>query len=131
MNKLNDLMARILLAAIFFMSGVGKMSAYAATQGYMESQGVPGMLLPLVIGFEILLPVLLVIGWQTRYAALALAGFSIVTGLMFHFDFGDQMQSIMFMKNLAMAGGFLLLFIHGAGELSLDSKLNKSLKRNL
>lgn len=124
MNKINDLMARILLAAIFFMSGVGKMSAYAATQGYMESQGVPGMLLPLVIGFEILVPVLLVIGWQTRYAALALAGFSIVTGLMFHFDFGDQMQSIMFMKNLAMAGGFILLFIHGAGELSLDSKLN-------
>ncbi len=125
MNKLNDLMARILLAAIFFMSGLGKISAYAGTQGYMESQGVPGMLLPLVIGFEILVPVLLVIGWQTRYAALALAGFSIVTGLMFHFDFGDQMQSIMFMKNLAMAGGFILLFIHGAGELSLDSRLNR------
>lgn len=126
MNKLSDLMARVFLAAIFFMSGVGKISAYAGTQGYMESQGVPGMLLPLVIGFEILVPVLLVIGWQTRYAALALAGFSIVTGLMFHFDFGDQMQSIMFMKNLAMAGGFILLFIHGAGELSLDSRLRKT-----
>ena len=126
MNKLSDLMARVFLAAIFIMSGVGKMSAYAGTQGYMESQGVPGMLLPLVIGFEILVPVLLVIGWQTRYAALALAGFSIATGLMFHFDFGDQMQSIMFMKNLAMAGGFILLFIHGAGELSLDSRLRKT-----
>ena len=126
MNKLSDLIARVLLAAIFFISGVGKISAYAGTQSYMESQGVPGMLLPLVIGFEILVPVLLVIGWQTHYAALALAGFSIVTGLMFHFDFGDQMQSIMFMKNLAMAGGFILLFIHGAGELSLDSRLRKT-----
>ncbi len=127
MNKLSELMARVLLAAIFFMSGLGKFSAYAATQGYMESQGVPGMLLPLVIGFEILVPVLLVIGWQTRYAALSLAGFSIVTALMFHLDFGDQIQSIMFMKNLAMAGGFLLLFIHGAGELSLDSRLRRNM----
>ena len=126
MNKLSDLIARVLLAAIFFMSGLGKLSAYAATQGYMESQGVPGMLLPLVIGFEILVPVLLVIGWQTRYAALSLAGFSIVTALMFHLDFADQIQSIMFMKNLAMAGGFLLLFIHGAGELSMDNRLRRT-----
>lgn len=123
MKKLSDLIARLLLAAIFFISGLGKISAYAGTQGYMESQGIPGMLLPLVIGFEILVPALLVIGWKTRYAALALAGFSIVTALMFHLDFGDQIQSIMFMKNFAMAGGFLLLFIHGAGEFSLDNRL--------
>ena len=122
MNKFTDLIARILMAAIFFMSGLGKISAYAATQGYMESQGIPGMLLPLVIGFEIIAPVLLVIGWQTRYAALALAGFSIISALLFHLDFTNQIQSIMFMKNIAMAGGLLLLFVHGAGKLSLDAR---------
>jgi len=122
MNKFTDLIARILMSAIFFMSGLGKISAYAATQGYMESHGIPGMLLPLVIGFEIIAPVLLVIGWQIRYAALALAGFSIISALLFHLDFANQIQSIMFMKNLAMAGGLLLLFIHGAGKLSLDAR---------
>lgn len=122
MNKFSDLIARMLLAAIFFMSGLSKIGAYAGTQGYMESQGVPGMFLPLVIGAEIIGSVLIVIGWQARYAALALAGFSVVSALLFHFNFADQMQSIMFMKNLAIAGGLLLLYSRGAGELSLDAR---------
>ena len=125
MSKLSDLAARILLSAMFFMAGLSKIGAYAGTQGYMESQGVPGFLLPLVIGVEVIAPVLLVIGWQTRYAAIALAGFTAAAAFMFHLNFADQMQSILFMKNIAISGGLLLLATHGAGELSLDSKLAK------
>jgi len=125
MDKIVDLVARVLLATMFFVAGLGKIGGYAGTQGYMESQGVPGMLLPAVIALEIIAPVLLVIGWQTRYAALALAGFTLATALLFHLNFADQMQSIIFMKNIAITGGLMLLFVHGAGELSLDHKLAK------
>lgn len=125
MSKFSDLAGRILLSAMFFMAGLSKIGAYAGTQGYMESQGVPGFLLPLVIGVEVIAPVLLVLGWQTRYAAIALAGFTAAAALMFHLNFADQIQSIMFMKNIAITGGLLLLATHGAGELSLDSKLAK------
>jgi len=125
MSKLSDLAARILLSVMFFMAGLSKIGAYAGTQGYMESQGVPGFLLPLVIAVEVIAPVLLVLGWQTRYAAIALAGFTAAAAFMFHLNFADQMQSILFMKNIAISGGLLLLATHGAGELSLDSKLAK------
>ena len=125
MSKFSDLTARILLSAMFFMAGLSKIGAYAGTQGYMESQGVPGFLLPVVIGVEIIAPVLLVAGWQTRYAAIALAGFTATSALLFHLDFADQIQSIMFMKNMAITGGLLLLATHGAGELSIDRKLAK------
>ena len=125
MSKFSDLAARILLSAMFFMAGLSKIGAYAGTQGYMESQGVPGFLLPLVIAVEVIEPVLLVLGWQTRYAAIALAGFTAAAAFMFHLNFADQMQSIMFMKNIAITGGFLLLATHGPSELSLDSKLAK------
>jgi len=122
MNNVIDLVGRVFLAAIFLMAGINKISGYAGTQGYMESQGVPGMLLPAVIAVEIIAPILLVIGWQTRYAALALAGFTLLAGFLFHFNFADQMQSILFMKNIAITGGLLLVFAHGAGALSLDAK---------
>lgn len=125
MSKFSNLAARILLSAMFFMAGLSKIGAYAGTQGYMESQGVPGFLLPLVIGVEVIAAVLLVVGWQTRYAAIALAGFTAAAALMFHLNFADQIESIMFMKNMAITGGLLLLATHGAGELSLDSKLAK------
>ena len=120
MAKFIELGGRILLSAMFLISGLNKIAGYAGTQAYMESQGVPGSLLPLVIAFEVAAPLLVVIGWQTRLVALALAGFSILTGLLFHMDFADQMQTIMFMKNLTIAGGFLLLVARGAGELSID-----------
>ena len=122
MNNIVDLVGRVMLGAIFLMAGINKIGGYAGTQAYMESQGVPGMLLPAVIVVEILGPILLVIGWQTRYAALALAGFTVLSALLFHLNFNDQMQSIMFMKNIAIAGGLLLLFARGAGGLSLDAK---------
>lgn len=125
MNNSIDFVGRVFLSAIFFLSGINKISGYAATQGYMESHGVPGLLLPLVIVLEIVAPVLIVIGWQTRLAAWALAGFSLLTALLFHMNFAEQMQMILFMKNIAIAGGFLLLAAHGPGVLSLDHRNSK------
>lgn len=123
MNNAIILAARVLLAQIFLVAGFGKLGAgYAGTQGYMEAMGVPGMLLPLVIALEIGGGLALIAGFMTRWVALALAAFTVASAVLFHADFGDQTQTIMFMKNLAMAGGLLLLYVHGAGSLSVDAK---------
>lgn len=123
MNNAIAFVARILLAHIFLLSGIGKLGAgYAGTQGYMESMGVSGALLPLVILLEIGGALALIAGFLTRWSALALAAFCIVAALIFHRNFADQMQTIMFMKNFAMAGGLLMLYVHGAGALSVDAK---------
>ena len=111
---------RLLLAVIFLISGLGKLGAYAGTAAYMSSQGVPGALLPVVIATEIVGAVAIIAGWQTRLAALALAGFTLVAAFLFHNNFADQMQAIMFLKNVSIAGGFLLLAAHGAGPWSVD-----------
>jgi putative oxidoreductase len=113
---------RVLMSAIFVMAGISKLGSYSATQGYMESMGVPGMLLPLVILLELGGGLAVLLGWQTRISAFLLAGFCIVSALIFHASFGDQMQSILFMKNMAMAGGFLFLVAGGAGAWSLDAR---------
>jgi putative oxidoreductase len=124
MSNLNVLAARLLLAQIFLLSGMGKLGeAYAVTQAYMESMGMPGLLLPLVIMLEIGGGLALICGWQTRWAALALAGFSLIGAMIFHHNFADQNEMIMFMKDFAMAGGLLLLSVHGAGALSVDVKI--------
>lgn len=116
------LVARLLLAWIFIGAGLSKTGAgYAGTVGYMESVGLPGALLPLVIALEIGGGIALVLGFQARLAALALAVFSIVSAFIFH-NAPDPMQQIMFMKNLAMAGGLLAITVFGAGRLSLDGE---------
>ena len=125
MNKLNDfaeLGGRILIASIFVLSGFTKVGGYAGTQGYMEAMGVPGALLPLVILAELGAGALIVLGLWTRLAAFALAGFTLFAAVLFHRNFGDQVQMIMFLKNVAIAGGFLLLVARGAGALSLDAR---------
>ncbi len=122
LNSVLILAARILMAAIFISAGVSKLGdGYAGTAGYMESMGLPGALLPLVILLEIGGGLALVAGFQTRLAALALAVFSIVSGVIFHGG-ADQMQQILFMKNLAMAGGLLAFTVFGGGRLSLDGE---------
>lgn len=118
-----DVLARALMAAIFILSGLGKISAFAATQGYMEAFGVPGILLIPTIAFELGAGFALLVGFQTRLVALALAGFSVISALVFHANFGDQMQQINFLKNLAMAGGFLILAKNGAPGFSIDQLL--------
>ena len=113
---------RLMIAAIFLLSGLSKISGYEATQSYMESMGVPGTLLPLVIVFEIAAALAIIIGWQTRLFAFLLAGFSLVSAIVFHGNLGDQIQFIMFMKNVAIAGGFMFLTANGPGALSLDNR---------
>lgn len=120
-----ELAGRTLLATLFLLSGFGKLSAYAATQGYMASAGVPGALLPLVIGLELVGSLAIIAGWHTRTVALVLAGFSVVSAAVFHNNFADQVQMIMFLKNLSIAGAFLLLAANGAGPLSIDARRAK------
>ncbi len=122
MEKTATLIGRVLLAHIFLLSGITKIGGYAATAGWMEAMGVPGALLPAVILLEVGGGLALILGWQTKLAALALAGFSIIAALIFHNNFADQMQMIMFMKNFAMAGGLLYVAAFGAGAWSLDSR---------
>ncbi|MEJ2143119.1 MAG: DoxX family protein [Gammaproteobacteria bacterium] len=122
MNKITNLAARILLSHIFIIAGINKITGYAGTQGYMESMGVPGMLLPLVIFLEIAGGVAVLLGWQARIAAYALAGFTVLAAILFHGNVSDQMQMIMFMKNLSITGGLLLLAANGAGAMSLDER---------
>lgn len=122
MEKYINLLGRILLAHIFLLAGLNKITGYSGTQGYMEAMGVPGVLLPLVIVLEIGGALALIAGWQTRLAAYALALFSIVAALLFHNNLGDQIQMILFMKNWAIAGGLLVLAANGAGAFSLDNR---------
>jgi putative oxidoreductase len=120
-NAGTQLTGRVLMSSIFIMAGINKISAYAGTQGYMESAGVPGALLPLVILLEIGGGLAVLFGWQTRIAAFLLAGFSVLSALVFHANFGDQTQSILFMKNMAMAGGLLFLVADGVHVWSIDA----------
>ena len=112
--------ARILLAAIFLRGGINKIIGYSATQGYMRANGVPDGLLPVVIATELGGGLLILFGWQTRIASLLLAGFTLVAAALFHTKWADPNQVIHFTKNLAIAGGFLSLFVAGAGPWSLD-----------
>ncbi len=122
LTRLASPLGRLFIAAIFINAGISKISGYAGTQAYMESQGVPGALLPLVILVEVVGGLAVVAGWQTRIAAFLLAGFTLLSALLFHLDFANQMQAIMFMKNVAIAGGLLFLVAHGAGAYSIDNR---------
>ena len=125
MNTFQSLAApagRTLISLIFVTSGISKLGNFAGTQGYMESVGVPGILLPIVIAVELLGGLAIILGWHTRIAAFLLAGFSMTSAVLFHANFGDQMQMIMFMKNLALAGGFLMLVALGAGPWSINNR---------
>ena len=121
--KGTELAGRILLAALFLLSGLGKIGSYSATAAYMSSVGVPAALLPLVIATEVGGAISIIVGWKTRITAFLLAGFTALTALTFHTNFADQIQMVMFLKNVSIAGAFLLLVANGAGPLSLDRRL--------
>ncbi|MEG3191570.1 DoxX family protein [Lysobacter sp. D1-1-M9] len=124
MKDLSTLAGRAGLSLIFILSGIAKLGAgYVATQGYMEAMGVPGTLLPAVIAIEIVGGVAILLGGFTRWAAMGLAVFSIASALLFHFQLGDQSEFINFMKNIAIAGGFLVLVSQGSGTISIDGWL--------
>ncbi len=123
MKLFSELLARIFLGQIFVLAGYNKISSYENTQGYMNAMGVPGELLPAVILLEIGGGLALIIGWKARWASIALAVFTILAAALFHHDFADHMQLILFQKNIAIAGGLMLLAIYGAGIYSLDQRL--------
>jgi putative oxidoreductase len=120
-NNLSTLIGRALIAIMFIMAGYSKIGGYEGTQGYMESVGVPGILLPVVIALELLGGIAVLVGYQTKIAAFLLGGFTFLTAIIFHSDFGQQMQMILLMKNLAISGAFLLLFVHGPGQWAVNS----------
>ena len=125
MTNVVDLVGRILISALFFLNGIFKINNYEGTIGWMEGFGMPGILLIPAIILEIAGPVLIIIGYKTKLAAGLLSLFCIATAFIFHNDFANQMQLTSFLKNVALAGGFLILFVNGSGGLSLDNKLKK------
>ena len=119
-----DAVARLLMSLLFLISGVGKLTASAATQGYMAAYGVPGTLVWPAAAWEIGGGLLLLIGLWTRPLALLLAGWCLLTAAIFHTGFADPNQMINVLKNLTMAGGFLLIARTGAPGLSVDVLLS-------
>ena len=125
MINIADLIGRTLISVLFLLNGVFKINNYDGTIGWMESFGMPGILIIPAIFLEIAGPILVIIGYKTKLAAGLLSIFCIATAFIFHNDFADQMQFTSFLKNFAIAGGFLILFINGAKDYSLDNKLKK------
>ena len=125
MDKLTTyapLVGRILIAALFLMAGLGKLADVPGFAGYLTSGGLPALLAWPSILFEVLLGVALLLGYQTRIMALLGAGFCVLAAVLYHFQPADQLQMAMFLKNLAIAGGLLMYFAHGAGAVALDKR---------
>ena len=118
-----EILGRIFLSAIFLINGVGKVFNYEGTIQYMENFNVPGYLIIPAITVEILFSILLIIGYQTKFSALILSLFTLALAVIFHTDFSNQIQLMFFLKNIAIAGGFLIIFVYGPGKYSLDHKL--------
>lgn len=128
MKKFEDvglLLARILMPILFITAGWGKITGYAGTQQYMEAMGVPGFMLPLVILLEFGGGLAILFGFLTRFTALFTAGFTILTAFLFHSNFAEGVNQLMFMKNLSIAGGFLVLGLVGPGAYSIDRLISK------
>ena len=122
MGNLLDLTARIFISSVFLLSGYNKIFNYNSTVGWMEGFGVPGFLLWPAIILEILLPLLIIVGYKTKIAAIILAIFSIATALIFHLEFTNQMQTIQLLKNFGLAGGFIFIAINGPKDWAIDKK---------
>ena len=118
-----EILGRLLLSAIFLINGIGKIFNYEGTIQYMENFDVPSYLIIPAIIVEILFPILLIIGYYTKFSALVLSLFTLVLAVIFHTDFSNQMQLMSFLKNIAIAGGFLIIFVYGPGKYSIDHKL--------
>ena len=123
-----EIFGRIFLSAVFLIAGVNKIFNYEGTTAYMESFGVPGLLYIPAIILEILFPLLIVIGYQTKISALIMAIFSLSLAIIFHTDFSNQMQVMSFLKNFAIAGGFIIIFVNGPSRWSIDYMLKSRTK---
>ena len=120
MANLIDFIARLLISALFLISAYNKIFSMDGTMSWMEGFGIPGLLLYPTIALEIILPLFIIIGYQARIAAGLLAIFCIATAFIFHYDFVDQMQTIAFLKNLGLAGGFLFIVANGTKDWAVD-----------
>lgn len=127
MHKSTQVVARLMIGHIFLLAGLSKLGSIDGTMTYMEAMGVTGMLIYPTIALEILGGLAIITGWFTRVSSLALAGFTIIAAVIFHSNLGDQMQMILFMKNIAITGGLLLLAIYGAGAYSIDNRRDSTL----
>ena len=121
-------LGRVLLAVLFVMSGIGKLTDPAGTIGYIQSAGLPlpNIAYGVALTVELLGGILLIVGYRTRLVALILAVFTVAAAIGFHNHFADQNQMIHFMKNIAITGGLLQVVAFGAGAFSLDSRLAKA-----
>ena len=122
MNNILNLIGRILISSVFLISGFNKINQYDGTIEWMQSFGVPGILIIPAILLEIIGSLMIIIGYKTRVIATLFSIFCIILAIIFHNDFSDQMQLVSFLKNLALAGGFLFLVVSGPGKISLDKK---------
>jgi putative oxidoreductase len=119
------LLGRLLLSAIFLHEAWAKLTGYAMTIAYMQTFGVPAVLLPFAIAVELGCALLILFGFQTRLAGLLLASFCVTTAFLFHTRLGDRNQLLHFEKDFAIAGGFLVLFAQGAGNWSVDAWMKR------
>ena len=122
MSNLMDLVGRVFISLVFLLSAYNKIFNYEGTVAWMEGYGVPGFLLWPTIILEIILPVLIIIGYKTKVSAIILAIFSIATAFIFHLDFSNQMQVIALLKNLGLAGGFIFIAVNGPKDWAFDKK---------
>ena len=120
MSNLIDFIGRLFISALFLLSAYNKILSIDGTMSWMEGYEVPGFLLYPTIALEIILPLFIIIGFQARISAGLLAIFCIVTAFVFHYDFANQMQTISFLKNVGLAGGFLFIVANGTKEWSVD-----------
>ena len=129
-EEISKAVARLLLGQIFLILGYRKVINFDQTAGWMESMGISSSFLPLVIVVEIFGSLGLIIGWKTRVCAILLSGYCLLTAVLFHMNFSDQMQQISFMKNIALSGGLLYIFANGSGKFSVDNRNTKVNRKN-
>ena len=122
MVNILDLVGRVLISSLFLISAYNKVLSLDGTMGWMEGYGVPGFLLYPAIALEIILPLFIILGYRARLSAGLLAIFCLITAFIFHFDFSDQIQKILFLKNIGLAGGFLFIVANGTKDWSVDKK---------
>tara|TARA_B100001093_G_C26703560_1_gene960191 strand:+ start:186 stop:572 length:387 start_codon:yes stop_codon:yes gene_type:complete len=122
MANLIDLFGRILISALFLISAYNKIFSIDGSMSWMEGFGVPGFLLYPAIALEIVLPLLIIIGYKARVAASLLALFCLSTAFIFHLNFADPMQKISFLKNIGLAGGFLFIVANGTKDWSVEKR---------
>ena len=119
-----DILGRIFLSTIFIIEGLRKLFFQEQTIEFMEAYRVPGILFFPSVIVEILFPLLIIIGYKTKLASLVMILFILTVTIIFHTDFGNEMQLIAFLKNIAIAGGFLIIFARSTGKYSIDYKIN-------